>query len=262
MKQTKKPIQKSEVGQVYLVPYAWTRIVAGFGKQPEYDPENTRCAWCNKNQDEISTEHIEAHNEPNEVSDMCSKCEGAMHTAQCLYRKRDREEVSDTGCQCSEYWSAFNGIKHYNPHCPLAEKPQSECTCGVGNPDLDCKVHTKDWYIIQQMSSYNGVSTSEQDKAPKHDTMSEPTQDSWEDRLWREIFGRHSTLWNYSKQETLERTKDFISNELLKQRQEIIEEIKELRAFNLFPEDHGNQYKNMTLNRLLDLLERLEKDNG
>ena len=49
--------------------------------------------------------------------------------------------------------------------------------------------------------------------------------EEWKYQLWRQIFGRHSTLWNYSKQETLKKTEEFISN-LLKQQKEDLKQRK------------------------------------
>ena len=43
--------------------YAWVRAISGFGKQPKYDPDNTKCAWCNKSQTEILDEHLKEHDD-------------------------------------------------------------------------------------------------------------------------------------------------------------------------------------------------------
>lgn len=56
---------EEEQMDTYKATYAWVRKVAGFEKQPDYDPINTRCGWCNKSQNEILNEHIENHDSEN-----------------------------------------------------------------------------------------------------------------------------------------------------------------------------------------------------
>ena len=49
---------KTKPNTVYTVPYAWTRKLKSFDASKP-DPDETRCAWCNKSQTEILDEHID-----------------------------------------------------------------------------------------------------------------------------------------------------------------------------------------------------------
>jgi hypothetical protein len=101
-----------------------------------------------------------------------------------------------------------------------------------------------------------GVSSTQASESNQHDTMSEPTQDSWEERFYEEFCHSHSNdPIHLDSGATAEDIKDFISNELLKQRQEIIEEIKEYKHEFI----NSDYFDSCIPDFVDDLLERLEK---
>lgn len=82
---------KGETGTVYKTSYAWIRKVSTFGKV-EPNPDETYCAWCEKSQTEILTEHIdlEAHIDPQPIES--KECDCICH--------EDVEFTHDYGKPC------------------------------------------------------------------------------------------------------------------------------------------------------------------
>lgn len=77
------------------------------------------------------------------------------------------------------------------------------------------------------------------------------SKESWKWELERDIFGKHSYLYSYSKKETLEKTIEWISDLLLKQREENIQKIRKEFVLN---------YDKLTLKQFDDILKGLKKE--
>lgn len=156
-------------------------------------------------------------------------------------------------CICNPQIVSIYG--EHNSKCPMSQpKTESrECMCFCHSlKDGEMKRMFK--RCLCECSSAIGVSSNQASESNQCHTMS-PKQDTWEDELleiWKSEIGKKTQGL------IIAHTKELIEGQLQNQRQEIREKIRDLIKFDLFPspqDKHGNDYKNMTLDRLLDILD-------
>lgn len=86
-------------------------------------------------------------------------------------------------------------------------------------------------------------------------------KEDWEWLLERDVFGRHSSLYSYSKKETLEKTKSFIRELLQKERELIIKQLIIIRDVEMEgKKDLLETRAGYNVNLLIDKLSNIEAD--